>query len=62
MRTFRFTTAPEDVIKQTVAGPSAWTYDCDDDNRLKRAKDSTGGDYGVTLDRDGNMTALQVIR
>ena len=60
LRTFSFTTTPEDLITKTVeTGPNTWTYAYDNDSRLTSAKYSTGLQYGVTLDADGNMTALK---
>ena len=60
MRAFSFTTTPEDLITKTVeTGPDTWTYAYDKDNRLTSADYSTGLQYGVTLDADGNMSALK---
>jgi RHS repeat-associated protein len=60
MRTFSFTTTPEDLITATVeTGPNTWTYGYDNDNRLTSANYSTGLQYGGTLDADGNITALK---
>jgi RHS repeat-associated protein len=60
MRTFSFTTTPEDLITTMVeTGPNTWTYAYDNDNRLTTADTSTGLKYGATFDADGNMTSLK---
>jgi hypothetical protein len=59
MRTFGFTTTPEDLITKTVeSGTNTWTYAYNNDHALTSAKYSTGLAYGVTLNANGNMTAL----
>ena len=60
MRTFSFTTTPEDLISKIVeTGSNSWTYAYDNDNRLTSASESAGLQYGVTLDADGNVSALK---
>jgi RHS repeat-associated protein len=59
MRAFSYTTTADDLITKTVeTGPNTWTYAYDSDNRLTSGNYSTGAQYGVTLDADGNLTAL----
>ncbi len=60
MRTFAFTTTPEDLITKIVdSGSNTWAYAYDSDNRLTNASTLAGLQYGVTLDANGNMTALK---
>jgi RHS repeat-associated protein len=60
MRAFSFATTPEDLITKTAeTGAKSWAYGYDAGNRLTSAVYSTGLPYGITLDPDGNITALK---